>query len=1061
MKKRLSLVFALCAMTGILGATGCGDDGDTKKDTKQGTLLLNPESFDKPLEQGEEVILEASYAPDTTLKISTDAKDCVDIDTKEVSTGKNDKATITLTAMGANCTAEIEVSVKGGDASKTINVTVSDANKPRIKLESTKELDSGDSDFATAVYLNAEGKPVADKAMLVNTSDPACVKASSCDETDADGKCSIVLKAAEVDDECSAIVKAKTDDASATMTVTVINKANTDPTTPVTDDWKISVNPKDIEIDAEDLKEGAKVKVTLTDANGTMQNGYKIAFDTTDASCAYVDPTRTKDGIAEARINAEKPSCSATLTAYPKQNKNKKPSAEFTVTVGDVTSYVLTYNVIFPYKRCNDTDYLAAFISSKSCAELFPDNYDINNIKNEYAASKQLGAAKGELYAVNSDDHDKEDGFYFQPKGCNASDKIIVREGQFEGVDVDPNVVKSVVVYAAHDDESAAGGQSIIGHACQDIKFTTKVVPLTIEPEPYDIRGEYHVTSNFDFTSGLEKSGYQCDKYISYNYKNANGENVEVKNLCIPPVEQFKAGDWVDFIVHFAEEPIATLLEFTWSNSLERLKEIDTGNSTLNGIISGALTSKVFLATAFKFANEWLGGTEPYAEKCKQDPPKKPADDASQTVKDAYEKELSEYTKTCGQTWFKIYRSVSGDISELASNMQFGGTFKITGFNDDEMRITAANTLFDTLEYRWSMNGFEGCETYDTATLNAVCDEQNPNGYLFNGDPTRDKSCRRVVNLKDMNGSPMQGTWSGGSVNESEDSAQSDAMLNISAHPMTFRWASILYSTVFGTVLPEIFDYKRKNAGYACNNSYACDALDDKLYIKALLSRLVFQSVINGYAGFLTTENYEYEENGTTKHVNVKEALGNLTIDWGTNYSCSNFAKAIIEWILAVSAAKGNTTSKDWLLSLEGKQTSSDNTAAKVVGSILPQVFTAICEKNNSFNNKYTLDLLDEFIQTMLSQIQVNTSNGLNFSAKECPLYTFGTDKFQYMGIEDTTTSSKAIPTAKEHFQGEKVSTSRCEWTVSLPKNTTGNLEFKGMFHAFRTDVAEPVCTNE
>lgn len=983
MNKKLNMMFALCAIAGTFGLVGCdGDDSSKSESGKDGVVDISISPSSLELTQGDENKLMVTYKIDgevqasQKIEVATDAKDCVTVDSEYVMTNDNGEATINISALGANCDANITARTGDNKATSAIHVQGNDAQGSDALsfsvdgvTKSKLELDAGDEVDVIVRYLDENKQPNVGQDLQISSNNTDCVTvAPDHNYTDQSGQMELIVTALdEAEDQCQAKVKVKDGKGvSSTLNVTV-NSPEIDDNSKL-----IFTDPsnKTLNITADDISSSTTLKLQLQGTGKT--NGVNICFESSDMECAYVKGCAKTDDNGEAvskGLKIKKADCSANITAYVKKNTAIKDI--MTVTVGPVEYYNLNVNLNFEGKRCEDTQYAGIYYSDKECADIFTDTFDVNDlidVPETFVDTDSL---------VSSD---KDNGGFNLGMCPSLASNIKIEEV--------PVSAKSIIAYATNEEN---GDGSVIAHACDPLSLedASEAKTLQLIAEPIDITGTYWMTSNFDFTSGLEKSGCTAGTTVVYT---ENGKSFD--GPCVAHVESMKAGDWVDFIVNFTSMPLATLLEFIWTNTLERLDGAFQNNSTMQSVIKLVLGSKMIaLPTAYTYASKWLSE----------------------------------------QAWYKVFTSISGDIAELASNMQLSGQFEITNYNRSELIVPAngATTSFNAIEYQWSLSG-SSCATdpYHKYT----CEE-----YVYNGDPDNDM-CRNAVALNSnlfKDEMSMSGTWGAGAeIVEAEVNAADNA-INIKAHNMTFKWATILYNVVFGKVLPSALEYD----SYDSDNAYASAAKEKGLYIKALLSKLLFQSVMKAYG--------EYVNANSTR-------LGNLKFEnnaWvNTDFSCDNFFKALIEWILAANVAEGSTVDSSsalqYLLAFEGKLENSNGIATALAG-MMPSLTKMVCETNTT-NPNYNLDALDAMIQNQLNKIEVSTTNGLTFTASDCPLYTAGTEKYQYFGKADKVIGNNSIVTAKEVNDGE--STNRCRWTVSMPGGSTSNINFKGLFHAIRTD---------
>ncbi len=410
----------------------------------------------------------------------------------------------------------------------------------------------------------------------------------------------------------------------------------------------------------------------------------------------------------------------------------------------------------------------------------------------------------------------------------------------------------------------------------------------------------------------------------------------------LPAVEAMVAGDWVGFIGDLFENPLEALLDFVWVNTVSRLKTVVDG---ADGLIKTILNFIVGDSTK-KLA---IGALTPIIE-------------------DALK------SKDGSRNWYDIITMVSPDVTDLLRNMQYVGTMSITGVDADGITINAAKENFNKLQYQWSYKA-EG------ATEPNGCDKT---AYGVTTNASGSSTCHVPMNLGK---NAIEGTWTG-IVSDATDASYGDGLLNIQSHALTFKWATILYSAVFGEILPKALGYED------------LPAVKNGRYITAFLSKLVFQPIVNNY-----------KETKAGKNVDGKD-YPNLSIT-GTGKDCEQFIESLVYLIYAeASSAAG----------------------------VISMVADLAC-------GEQALGQLDKLVEKSLSNIESSSENTLQLKAENCDLYDDGTTNYTKMGKPD-----EACYSAYDVFTtGSKAETLRCEWNVVLPASITGN-PIKGLFHATRKD---------
>lgn len=403
--------------------------------------------------------------------------------------------------------------------------------------------------------------------------------------------------------------------------------------------------------------------------------------------------------------------------------------------------------------------------------------------------------------------------------------------------------------------------------------------------------------------------------------------------------EYMASGDWVQFAIAFCRDPFGTLVDFVWDNTLLRLANLkgDKGEYVLPDWIRNSLGSE----STKKLALAALQG--------------------------ALEPKLKE------QTWYNVIDNVADDIQDLASNLQLKGQFVTGDYKNLEMSNMTIS--FDSLQYQWSLvslTGREGC-----------LDEVYGNS-----------DCRRSVSIVRKDVKTIEGTCNP-TITLSQDTGI-DGYMEFHVDNLTFKWASILYNTIFGEILPLALDY------------YNDDDLKKKqLYIKAFLNKILFTPVVNFYKEKVDTPTGEQDSNGNDiKYPNVS-----------TGKPCEDFVTAIVYLVLP-------SLNASWL----------NNTT---VTSVVPTAAGMICSDG-------VIGQLDETVAGAFTKIEASTSQGLSMKTKDCGLYSVynvsnGRYEYKYIGKPDAGT----VPTATDVFGDAHESTDRCIWDVGIGES----FSFKGIFH--------------
>lgn len=312
------------------------------------------------------------------------------------------------------------------------------------------------------------------------------------------------------------------------------------------------------------------------------------------------------------------------------------------------------------------------------------------------------------------------------------------------------------------------------------------------------------------------------------------------------------------------------------------------------------------------------------------------------------------------QTWYRVINEVAPDISDLASNLQLRGTFKTGPYANHEM--TGMQIAFDVLQYQWSLE-FVGQDNCIDA-------------------PYGNSKCRRKMPLAKKGGQTIAGTCNA-TVELSTESGV-DGYISFQVSDLTFKWATILYNAIFGEILPLALDYSSSSA------------LQNGLYIKAFLEKILFTPVVNYYVA-----NKQGQDTGKTKDDGTKITYPTL----GSAEYCEKFVESLVYMIYADLAG--------W-------------------SSVIQTAATMVCSDG-------VIGQLDTLLVGAFDNIQANTSQGLVMKTADCPLYS-SDNKFTEFGKPD---SGATIPTAHDVFGAANKDSNRCKWDVGI-----SSFKFDGLFHA-------------
>ena len=417
----------------------------------------------------------------------------------------------------------------------------------------------------------------------------------------------------------------------------------------------------------------------------------------------------------------------------------------------------------------------------------------------------------------------------------------------------------------------------------------------------------------------------------------------------LPAVENMVAGDWVNFVVDLFKKPVESLLNFVWANTVSRLKAVadSSDNSTVKGIIN-FITSDTTKDIAVKSLTPLI---ENYLKN---------------------EKEGQ-------QNWFTILTTISGDIEELVRNMQFSGTIKIDANESDKTQLTGSEE-FKTLEYQWNFvaNGQQQkcMDTY-----------------------AREGSCRSSMSLSTYKVDAIKSNenWNGELLNVED----TEGVLKINSHSLTFKWATILYSAVFGEILP-------KALGYSGSKFVNKNGETGYRYITGFLNALIFEPIAKYYKNEKAGKPKD-EGDGTYPQLSITEA----------DKDCERFIETLVYLIY------------------------SD--ASSLAGAISVLANLACGDQG--------LGQLDKLVADSLAKIESSTENVANLSVDACKLYTecpatVKPEECTGLDYEKLGKPDKEVYTANEVVQGGKQSM-RCDWQISLPSKVSDK-PIKGVFHGER-----------
>lgn len=656
----------------------------------------------------------------------------------------------------------------------------------------------------------------------------------------------------------------------------------------------ITMTPESI---VKEYIEKDKIAFTVTFKDGSKKGikDQKITFTVDDPTCVKVSNSAKRtgdDGTADNAILVLKADCTATVTATA-SNSGKDYKATLPVTISNLTTFDMKLELKYENaNRFEGIGYTAYKILHEPCA----------SIRSTYKGYEQY------LSATHYDSEESTDTISGNPNTYILN--------TFNIQDVDAKNDKAIIAWGAADDFGEATAVGCVDISAADAN-KTKIIELTALP--FDIIGNYDTVANFDLTSAFPTS-----------------------NKTLPPIEDMKAGDWVNFTVDLFKKPVETLIDFTLVNLNSRLKAVAniSDNSVVKMVIN-FMTSDTTKQIAVKQLT-------PIIEKSL-----KSADNGKQTR-------------------YQILTTLSGDIEDLVRNMQFRGSFKIESVNsNDKMQITKASEEYKTLEYMW----------------NYV--PQGSSQHCIQDAYTKPGSCRNSMSLSGMKIESVKGSWTGAV----SDSESVDGLLKINAHPFTFKWATILYSVVFGEILP-------KAMGYSDSKFVNKDGATGYRYITGFMNALVYQPIAKYYSLEKAGKPRD-EGEGTYPQLSITEA----------GKDCERFIEAYVYLIYP------------------------DAYSATGVISVIAGL---ACGNQG-------LGQLDKLAEASLASNESSETNVFKLSANGCSLYSNGQSQYQQIGKPDANVYS-----ADEVVQGSKQSM-RCNWQVAVPTKIGSN-PIKGLFHGVRED---------
>lgn len=822
------------------------------------------------------------------------------------------------------------------------------------------------------VTLTGEASAIVD---VVNNND-ACVQTVPSVQLDARGNGSLNLQA--VDDSCAG--RLDLSDGTSSVVVTY-NVAASD--TPV-----LNVSASSLDIAKRD--DSATFTATYK-LNGAAQDG-KISVSSDNASCAAPELASYDlvNGEATVKVIAYSEDCNAKLTVSVGSDSKIVNVAVSHVEVGDATLAFDRDNLEIAYAAGEGPftiEYTAGDGSpiNDGAISLSLDSNDCVSISSKNVRT-QNGLYSGKVTVQNSNCDavlTATDGKATAtlPIHVNTQDKYDVRIE----ADYDSNkysTIKRVMLFysdaacdmnalsttaqnyasGAEFSETVSGGVQPVLYTFNvtDLEVTKKSVIVTAKAEdndraPVTAYGCKDISVNDQNTIvKVDMVGVPADIKGTYdvisNFDLTSGftkppkseYNLDPTTLqyVMPMVENMSAGAWIQFVVDFCKDPVSSLLAFIWSNTLDRLGTIDGMPDWLKSFLTGDGTKSLALGT----------------------------------LKPLIEKYLTEYN------WYNTLTTITPDVADLTTNMQLVGTFKIDSVNGTA--ISSVEEKFQNLEYQWSLKK-DG---------NNLC-LQSPDHYV------KDGTCRKNLPLGD---NAITGNWDGSI--DYAGIATADGSLDIDKHGITFKWGSVLFTAVFGAILPEALGYPLETG-----------TSGKTLYIKSFLDGVVFTPLINMYLEKYNDKDVTNDE-GETRHYPA------LT----QTETCNKGIETIVYLIYPDAAT---------------------NSLVK----------TGITMAANLACGEQGVGQLDTLVFNSLNKIEASSENTFKLYSDDCALYDGGTLQYQQFGKADL-----AVYTANE-ILGQNKKTDRCNWDIDVTlkkdvKDSEGNVtgqteehvDVKGFFHAIR-----------
>lgn len=802
MLKRKSFLFALCAMAAATGVMGCSDDSGSSS----GEIKLHPSTIGD-LYPGGSALIQAEYDAQVSAKSGDDtcvkavAGELIGSVTAVTLTAGDDSLCVNAKNAGdVCCSTKITFSSGGTSVEVPVRVVadaVAEPGIPFIKVTSGNpvSMQANSSTTVSGTYTK-DGENIANAALTVKNENPDCVTVDAQAMVNA-GKFDINVTAGTITGtSCqSKITISNPSEESVKPAVVTINVTGGVVTGDNTLEFynESGASGKTLTLAFNDDLSKKEVSVRYLNSVGSPIEAGSVSYAVSgDDDCVKINKgaSTDKDGIAVNTVRAisnadRKEACHASVAisaAGVKENLTidvtVQPISEYKLSVvANLDSYKSSSVGVVNFSYLSDSD--------ETCDDLVKKIETLTSI-----------AENGDSYSITA----------INPEGdplasVEFSDKIPVGH-------------TTVVAVARASDES-----DVIAYGCYDIEYMEGAVELDMVALPTQLTGEYSLVSNFDLTSGFLKS--------------------DSKEL--PAAEKMLVGDWIQFIVDFCNDPVRSLYDFLWVNTVSRLDQVaNTGNGTVDSIIKtvvGIVNNPATKELAYAYI--------------------KPMIDEYLTSKEAGKR-----------SWYEALTLVSPDVADLTTNMQLTGTIDISevSVDGDTQTVKTGEEKFEKLQYQWSYYPLSQSKP-------SGCDAT---AYGKTG------KCRRTMSL---GSNSITGTWSSASLTEGADS-----FLTIGNHKLDFKWANILFAAVFGEILPQALDYSVSEK----------TNIDEELYLRAFLNAIVFDPIADSYVKKLEGGT-EDKEKGCVNVTVEKEDGSTEKKCWptlsGATDPCLRFVEAIVYMI--------------------------------------------------------------------------------------------------------------------------------------------------------------------